>query len=255
MAAQIYQFPCRQDNFGVLIHDPASGATAAIDAPEEAAVRQALAVTGWKLTDILVTHRHGDHVEGITGLKRDFGCTVTAPAKAGAEVPKVDRFVAEGDTVMVGGISAKVMDTPGHCRDHVAFHFADDQVLFVGDTLFALGCGRVMESTFGEMFASLSRFSALPDATKVYFGHEYTLSNARFALSVDPANQALKARAASVEALRAKGEATSPTTIGVEKQTNPFLRAADKAIQAHLNMAGASPVAVFQELRERKNRF
>jgi hydroxyacylglutathione hydrolase len=251
---EIRQFQSRSDNFAVLVHDPATGATAAIDAPEAAAIEAALAATGWRLTDILVTHEHFDHVEGIPALKAAHDCKVTAPRKA-TKVPLVDAVVGEGDVVAVGGVRARVLETPGHCPDHVAYWFEADKVVFAGDTLFALGCGRILGSTAEAFWMSLQRFLAMPDDTAVYCGHEYTLSNARFALSVDPANEALRLRALEVENLRAQGKPTLPTTIGREKASNPFLRAADPAVQAAVGMPGAPPAAVFAELRERKNRF
>jgi hydroxyacylglutathione hydrolase len=252
--AMIHQRLSRSDNFTVLIHDLATGATAAIDAPDEASVLAALDETGWRLTDILVTHEHFDHVEGIPGLKQRFGCRVVAPANA-TKVPLVDAVVSDGDRIQVGGLVADVLETPGHCPDHVSYWFAGDKVVFAGDTLFALGCGRILGSTADAFWRSLQRLAALPDATEVYCGHEYTLSNARFALTVDPSNVALRTRALDVENKRAQGKVTLPTTIGLEKATNPFLRAADPAVQAAVGMSGASPTAVFAELRERKNRF
>jgi len=241
MPALVHQFFCRSDNYGVLIHDPASGATAAIDAPEAAAVEKALTETGWKLTDIFVTHRHIDHIEGIPALVAAHGARVTAPEKARAEVPGAAAYVGEGDTVRLGTLSARVWDTPGHCRDHIAYYFSEDKILFAGDTLFAMGCGRVSESTYDEMWASLSRMAALPGDTIVYCGHEYTVSNAKFALHVDADNAALQKRAREVEALRAKDAATLPTTIALELATNPFLR--------------AGTAERFGELRDAKNRF
>jgi hydroxyacylglutathione hydrolase len=251
---EIRQFLSRTDNFSVLVHDPKTGATAAIDAPDEQSILDALAATGWKLTDILVTHEHLDHVEGIPALKARFGCKVTAPKKA-TQVPDVDAVVGEGDHAMVGSIRAEVLDTPGHCADHIAYWFKSAKTVFAGDTLFAMGCGRMFNSTPAEFWQSLQKFMAMPDDTTVYCGHEYTLSNARFALSVDPGNEVLKLRALEVENLRAQGKVTLPTTIGREKATNPFLRAGDPAVQAAVGMTGADAAAVFAELRERKNRF
>ena len=252
---KIHQFPCLEDNFGLLLHDSATGFTAAIDAPEEAAVRKALAETGWTLSDILVTHRHPDHVQGIPALKAAFGCKVTAPAKAAAAVPDADRLVAEGDVVSVGALKAVVWETPGHCSDHVCYHFADSKLIFVADVLFALGCGRVFDDAYDDMWRSLSRIAALPDDTVAYFGHEYTLSNGRFALSVDPDNAALKAQTARYGELRAAGKPTSPTRVGDEKAANPFLRATDPKMAERLGLAGKPAAAVFRDLRERKNRF
>ncbi len=241
MPARLHQYFCLSDNYGVLIHDPATGKTAAIDVPEAAATEVALKETGWRLSDIFVTHRHIDHIEGIPAIVAAHGCRVTAPAKARAELPQADAYVGEGDTVRLGTLSARVWDTPGHCRDHIAYYFPEDKILFAGDTLFAMGCGRVSESSYEEMWSSLSRMAALPDDTVVYCGHEYTLSNAKFALHVDPDNAALQKRAKEVEALRARGAATLPTSIGLEKATNPFLR--------------AGSAARFGELREAKNKF
>ncbi len=251
---EIRQFLSRSDNFSVLVHDSKTGATAAIDAPEEAAILKALDETGWKLTDILVTHEHADHVEGIPGLKAKFGCRVVAPRKS-TQVPLVDEVVSEGDRVTFGGITVDVLDTPGHCADHIAYWFRNQKTVFAGDTLFALGCGRIFGCTPEEFYASMQKFADMPDETAVYCGHEYTLSNARFALTVDPTNLALRTRALEIENKRAQGLVTLPTTIGLEKATNPYLRTADPAVQAAIGMAGAAPVAVFAELRERKNRF
>jgi hydroxyacylglutathione hydrolase len=251
---EIRQFLSRSDNFSVLVHDSQTGATAAIDAPDEASILTALNETGWTLTDILVTHEHLDHVEGIPGLKAKFGCRVVAP-KRSTQVPQVDETVSEGDRVKVGGIMIDVLETPGHCADHVAYWFKGQKTVFAGDTLFALGCGRIFGCTPEEFYHSMQKFAAMPDETVVYCGHEYTLSNARFALTVDPANLALRTRALEIENKRAQGQVTLPTTIGLEKATNPYLRTADAGIQAALGMIGASPTAVFAELRERKNRF
>lgn len=255
MPAEIHAFRCLQDNIGVLIRDDKTGACAAIDAPEEAAIREALERTGWTLSDILVTHRHIDHVGGIAPLKARFGCRVVAPARAKAEVPDADEFVREGDTVRVGELAAAVWDTSGHCRDHIAYWFERDRIAFAGDTLFTLGCGRVMESTYEEMWSSLQRFAALPEDATVYSGHDYVLSNARFALAADPDNAALKARAAEAEAAGAAGRFLVPTTIGTELATNPFLRAGESAVAKSVNLEGEPAAAVFAALRDWKNRF
>jgi hydroxyacylglutathione hydrolase len=255
MTAEIRVFRCLSDNIGALIRDPATGACAAIDAPEEGPIQAALEETGWRLSDILVTHRHADHVQGIEGLKRRFGCRVVAPAKAQGDVPAADAYVREGDTVKIGELSAHVWETPGHCRDHIAYWFAADRALFAGDTLFTLGCGRVMESTYGEMWASLSRLAALPDEAQVYSGHDYVLSNGRFALAADPDNEALKARMAEAERAKDEGRFLIPSTIREEKATNPFLRAGEPALARSVKMEGAAPAQVFQALREWKNRF
>lgn len=252
---RIHQFRCLKDNYGVLVHDLSTGATAAIDAPEEAPVREALAATGWSLSHILVTHRHHDHIGGIADLVLDTGCTVIAPEKARDAVPQADLYVKEGDSVAIGALTAEVWETPGHCFDHVSYYFAANGVIFVGDTLFALGCGRVFDGAYDDMWRSLSRIAALPEATEIYFGHEYTLANARFATSVDPDNAALITQTARAETLCGRGDFTAPTTLAAEKAANPFLRAVLPDMAERIGMAGRAPVDVFRELRERKNRF
>lgn len=238
---QIHQFLSREDNFGVLIRCEKTGATAAIDAPDAEAVHAALAQTGWALSHILVTHKHFDHIEGVPALKSAFGCQVIAPKKAAADVPGADLLVGEGDRIMVGALAADVIETPGHCADHICYLFGDAKVAFVGDVLFALGCGRVFDEAYPQMWASLCRLAALPDETAIYCGHEYTLSNAKFAVHVEPENEALRARQAEIIQLRAENKPTLPTMIGLEKATNPFLR--------------AGSFERFKELRELKNRF
>lgn len=255
MTTHIHQFPCLSDNFGVLIHDSASGATAAIDAPDGAAVLAALVETGWSLTDILVTHHHADHVQGIPALKAKFPqARVVAPAKEAARIGGVDLAVSEGDVVHVGGLSAKVIETPGHTAGHIVFWFEEDEALFAGDTLFSLGCGRVLETPLPVMWNSLVKLADLPGETQVYCGHEYTAANAGFALSIEPGNTLLQERAAAVATLRAENRPTLPTTIALELATNPFLRAEVPAVQAAVGLGGSDPAAVFAELRERKNR-
>ena len=255
MPAEIHVFRCLDDNIGALIHDPQTGACAAIDAPEEAPILEALDKTGWRLTDILVTHRHQDHIQGIPGLKRRFGCRVVAPLKAQQEVTTADTFVREGDTAMVGELAAHIWETPGHCRDHIAYWFAADRALFSGDTLFTLGCGRVMESSYAEMWHSLQRLAALPAEAKVFSGHDYVLSNAAFALAVDPENAALIERAREAETAKAEGRFLIPSTIAQELATNPFLRAGEPALAKAVKLPGADSGAVFQALRELKNTF
>ncbi|MBB4016925.1 hydroxyacylglutathione hydrolase [Chelatococcus caeni] len=255
MPADIHVFPCRSDNIGVLVRDATSGACATIDAPEEAAVRRALADTGWRLTHILVTHKHPDHVEGIPGLKRETGATVIGPAAEAAAIPDLDRTVAEGDVVAVGDLSGEVIATPGHTLGHIAYWFAGERALFAGDTLFALGCGRLFEGTPADMWAALGKLAALPDDTRLYCGHEYTLANARFALAADPDNAVLAKRAADIEATRARGELTVPSLLGEEKATNPFLRAGEPALAAAVNLPGRPAEDVFAALRAWKDRF
>lgn len=249
-----HQFLCLKDNYGVLIHDRASGLTASIDAPEAEPVRRALAAKGWKLTHILVTHHHADHTQGIAPLKAETGCTVIGPKAEAARIQGLDRTVTGGDAFAFGGFEVRVLDTPGHTAGHITFHIPSAKVAFAGDTLFAIGCGRVIEGSMETMWHSLARLAALPPETEVYCGHEYTLANARFALSVEPENTALQTRAKEVEALVAAGRPTLPTTIGVELATNPFLRPASPAIRKRLGMEKAPDWQVFGEVRERKNR-
>ncbi len=200
---------------------PATGATATIDACEEGPIVAALEAAGWRLTHILVTHHHDDHIAAIPALKARYAPLVIGPAADAGRIPDMAQGVREGDKVRVGSLEADVIETPGHTVGHISFHFPADRLLFAGDTLFALGCGRLLGGTPAQMWSSLSKLALLPDATSVYCGHEYTLSNARFALGVDPDNAALRQRAAEVEALRAKGAFTLPTTIGAERRPTP----------------------------------
>jgi hydroxyacylglutathione hydrolase len=255
MAAQFQLFQCLSDNFGLLAHDPETGATAAFDAPEAEPVLAALDSAGWRLTDIWITHHHQDHVGGVAALKARFvDARVVGARKDAHRLPRLDLAVGEGDVIALGRCRAHVLETPGHTLGHVAYHLPDEAVVVTGDTLFSLGCGRVMEGDMPMMHASVMRLAALPEDTRVYCGHEYTLANARFALTVDPDNVALKQRIAQAEALRARNAFTLPTTIGRERATNPFLRADDPGLRMSLGMETADDVAVFAELRERKNR-
>jgi hydroxyacylglutathione hydrolase len=255
MPASTHLFTCLDDNYGVLLHDPQSGATASIDAPEASSIEAALAKTGWRLTDILITHHHADHTAGVAELKSRHGCRVTAPRGEKRPIAAVDAMVGEGDAVTIGGLTGRVLDTPGHTLGHVSYVFDADRLAFVGDTLFSIGCGRVIEGTAEMMWNSLLKLRALPDATHVFCGHEYTAANIRFALTIEPDNAALRERADAVERLRAGGEPTIPSTIGEEKRANPFLRADVPSLAAALGLAGRPAAEVFREIRERKNRF
>lgn len=248
-------FACRSDNFGVLLHDPATGATASIDAPEEKPILEALARRGWQLTHIFTTHHHGDHVEANAALKSRFGATIIGPAREADRIPGLDQAVNDGDRFDFAGHPVDVIWTSGHTAGHVCYHLPDDGLLFAADTLFALGCGRLFEGTAADMWRSLSKLAALPEETAVYFGHEYTLSNARFAITIDPDNAALRDRTAEIERMRSEGRFTAPTTIGLERATNPFLRAADPGIRKVLGMPNATDTEVFAEIRARKDRF
>lgn len=251
----IDQFMSRDDNFAVLVHDPESGETASIDAPEEEPIRIKLNEHGWALTHILTTHRHADHVEGNINLKQRFGPTIIGPEAEADRIPGIDQSVKDGDRITFAGRPVDVIATPGHTMGHVCYHFPEDRLLFAADTLFVLGCGRLFEGSPADMWASLQKLMALPDDTAVYCGHEYTLSNARFAVTVDPDNAELADRLKEIEALRADGKPTAPTTIGREKATNPFLRPHDPAIRRTLGMENASDTEVFAEIRRRKDRF
>ena len=255
MPAKTKLFRCLKDNYGVLVHDPTTAATAAIDAPEAAPVEAALKSTGWKLTDILVTHHHADHTGGIAELKQKYQCRVVAPQAEAGKIPLVDETVREGDKVSVGKLSAVVIETPGHTAGHITYWFQGDKLAFAGDTLFSIGCGRVIEGTPEMMWASLKKLRDLPGDTQVYCGHEYTLANIKFAETVEPGNAALKARAAQAAKQIAAGQWTIPTTIEEEKAANPFLRADVPAVAAAVGLAGKASAAVFAEIRARKNRF
>jgi hydroxyacylglutathione hydrolase len=254
MAADIRVFTCLTDNFGYLIHDRETKATASVDAPEAAPIIKALEREGWTLTDILITHHHGDHVGGVAELKQRYGCRVVAPHDRTAKFANVDQRVGNGDAVKIGSLAARVLETPGHTLDHIAYVFDGDKALFAADTLFSIGCGRVFEGSYPMMWESLLKLRALPDDFRLYCGHEYTASNIKFALTVEPDNPALKARAEEVARLRADNKPTIPSLLGDEKKANVFLRADDPAVAAKLHMKGASAAEVFGELRERKNK-
>jgi hydroxyacylglutathione hydrolase len=255
MPAETRLFLCRSDNYGVLVHDTGSGATAAIDAPETGPIEKALNETGWKLTDILVTHHHADHTDGIIALKEKYKCRVVAPAAEAKKIPAVDETVREGDKAKVGSLAADVIETPGHTLGHIAYWFHADKLAFVGDTLFSIGCGRVIEGTPEQMWRSLVKLRDLPDDTKIFCGHEYTLANITFARTVEPGNKALAAREAQARQQVAQGEPTIPVTIGAEKLANPFLRADRAEVAGGIGMAGKPAADVFAEIRARKNRF
>ena len=252
----VHQFLCLTDNYGVLIHDPATRATASIDAPEAAPILAALSEHGWELTHALLTHHHADHIQGVPDLKAKFAnVKVYGPAKESARIPFLDGQVKEGDEVQVGSLAAVVLETPGHTLGHIAYHFQADRICFCGDTLFSLGCGRVFETPYPVMWDSLSKLAKLPGDTQLYCGHEYTQANGRFAATIEPGNPALKERLEEVARLRAEKRPTLPTTVARELAANPFLRAGEPAVQAAVGMAGADPSAVFAELRARKDRF
>jgi len=225
MALEILRVPVLSDNYVWLAHDPASGETVAVDPAVAEPVLEAARTRGWRITQIWNTHWHPDHTGGNEAIKAATGCTITGPAAEAARIPTLDRQVAEGDRVTIGGIAAEVIEVPAHTAGHIAYHLPTEQVAFVGDTLFAMGCGRLFEGTADQMFANMRRLEALPPATAVYCAHEYTQANGRYALVAEPDNAALAERMRGVDAARAKGEATVPTTIALERATNPFMRA------------------------------
>ena len=252
---EVYQFPCLQDNYGFLIHDSATGATAAIDTPEVAPINRALADKGWQLTHILNTHHHFDHAGGNDALKAQWQCQVVGAAIDAERIPGIDLEVKDGESLAFGSAQAEVLEVPGHTSGHIAYYFAEAQIAFVGDTLFALGCGRLFEGTPQQMNDSLNKLMALPDDTMVYCAHEYTEANAAFAATVEPDNPALQQRIQDIQRLRKAGQPTVPTSIGLERATNPFVRADSSELQSVLGMVGADAVDVFAETRRRKDHF
>lgn len=253
MPLEIVTVPCRTDNYAFLLHDAASGVTALVDVPEVAPIRAALAERGWQLADILITHHHFDHVDGVDELRAETGAQVTGAAADAHRLPRLDRAVAEGDRVAVGSVEGRVLDVSGHTLGHIAYVFPG--AAFTADSLMALGCGRLFEGDPATMWGSLCKLAALPPETLICSGHEYTEANGRFALTVDPDNAALQERVADVARARAAGRPTVPSTLALELATNPFLRAADPAIRRQLGLTGADDVEVFAEIRRRKDTF
>jgi hydroxyacylglutathione hydrolase len=253
MTLIVHQFPCLADNYGYLVHDPVSGETVAIDTPDADAYLDAAQAQGWRITQIWNTHWHPDHAGGNEAIKAQTGCLIVAPEAEAARIAGIDRTVEQGDTVALGNFEAQVIDVGGHTLGHIAYYLPTAQIAFVGDSLFALGCGRMFEGTPTQFWASLQRLKALPPATLIYCAHEYTAGNARFALHADPDNPTLIAYAAEIEAKRAHGEPTVPTLLQRELATNPFLRADDPAMEAR--WGGGDAVATFAALRAAKDSF
>lgn len=224
---EVVRIPVLRDNYIWLLHDDVSAETVAIDPAVAEPVLEAAAARGWTIDQIWNTHWHGDHVGGNAAIRAATHCRITGPAAEADKIGTLDRQVREGDLVSIGAHQAVVMEVPAHTAGHIAYHLADDRIVFVGDTLFAMGCGRLFEGTPGQMFANMQRLAALPGETAVYCAHEYTQSNGSFALTVEPDNAALRARMAQVDEARARGEATVPTTIAQERATNIFMRARD----------------------------
>ncbi|MEM9049057.1 MAG: hydroxyacylglutathione hydrolase [Pseudomonadota bacterium] len=255
MPLDIVTVPCLSDNYAFLIRDTATGVVALVDAPEAGPIEAALKTRGWDLDMILLTHHHPDHVDGVAGLKAAFAPKIYGGKADAHRLPPLDVALAEGENVAVGESVARVLDVSGHTLGHLAFHFADAKAAFTADSLMALGCGRVFEGTFAQMWASLAQFLDMDPETVICSGHEYTAANARFAITIEPKNTALKARIAQIDAARAKGEPTVPSLLGTELATNPFLRANCDAVKAALGLDGADDAAVFAEIRRRKDSF
>lgn len=251
----ILQIPVLNDNYIYLLHDPVSGETAAVDPAVAQPVLDILEQKGWRLTAILNTHHHSDHVGGNLELKQKTGCTVIAPLSDQHRIPGIDRGVVDGDVITLGKHSARVISTPGHTSGHVVYHFADDNLLFCGDTLFMMGCGRLFEGTAEQMWHSLQKLKALPASTQVYCAHEYTQTNGRFALTVEPDNRELQQRMEVVNQLRAESLPTVPSTIAQELATNPFFREDSLALQKTIKKMDNTPVEVFAEVRRLKDCF
>ena len=252
---QIALVPLLTDNYGYLLHEPTSGETGIVDPSEAAPVLAAARERGWRLTHILNTHHHHDHTGGNLDLKQATGAAIVGPAPDWARIPGIDIALEEGETFRLGGAAAEILFIPGHTRGHIAFHFGGEKAVFCGDTLFSLGCGRMFEGTAPMMWASLDKLRHLPPETRIYCGHEYTAANARFAVSIDPDNEALRRREGAVAALRGRGEPTIPSTMGEECAANPFLRADDPGLAAAIGLPDAPPSEVFGEIRRRKDNF
>ena len=253
--AQIITIPCLSDNYAFLLHDPGTGHTACIDVPDATPIAAELTARGWTLSHILITHHHFDHVQGVDALKATHGGKVYGCGADAARLPALDFALAEGDRFKIGDFDVEVLDVSGHCDNHLAFIVPDAHAAFTADSLMALGCGRLFEGTPDQMWKSLSKLAALPPETMIYSGHEYTSSNARFAITIEPDNPALISRVSEVEAARSKGMPTVPSSLAQELDTNPFLRAANPGIAASLGLVDAPPARVFAEIRARKDSF
>ncbi|APE42661.1 hydroxyacylglutathione hydrolase [Sulfitobacter alexandrii] len=255
MPFDLITVPCLSDNYAYLLHDRNTGETACIDVPEAGPIKAALEDHGWTLSQVWLTHHHWDHVDGLADLLADHHASVVGAAADAHRMPELNVRVKEGDTVKLGDLSARVIDVSGHTVGHIAFYVADAGAAFTADSLMALGCGRLFEGTPEQMWGSMQKLMELPPETTICSGHEYTASNAKFALTVDPENAALISRAKAVEDAREKGEPTVPSKLSTELETNPFLRPADPGIRATLGMPDASDSDVFAEIRKRKDDF
>ncbi|MDP7151235.1 MAG: hydroxyacylglutathione hydrolase [Paracoccaceae bacterium] len=255
MSFEIVTLPCLADNYAFLLHENDTGTTALFDAPEEAPILRALAERGWSLDQVFLTHHHYDHVDGLAGILAEHSAEVIGNAQDADRLPPLHRKVTEGDMVPIGSGAARVMDVSGHTFGHLAFHVEAANAVFTADSLMALGCGRLFEGPADQMWASLQKLMALPPETLVCSGHEYTLANGRFAMTIEPGNPDLVARIDSVKAARAKGEPTVPSTLGQELATNPFLRGHVEEVQKSVGMTGQDAGAVFAKVRQAKDNF
>ena len=252
---EIVTVACLTDNYAYLVHDPASGATAVFDVPEVAPIMAALTARGWQLSDIVITHHHDDHIQGVADLRDATGAKVWGAAADAHRLPPLDHALAEGDRVTIGTLIAHVIDVPGHTIGHVAYHMPAAGAVFTADSLMALGCGRLFEGSAAQMWDSLQKLAALPPDTLVCSGHEYTASNARFAMTIEPDNRALISRCEEIAAARAAGRPTVPAILATELATNPFLRAAQPGIARSLGCDGQDPAVVFARIRSLKDSF
>jgi len=255
MSVEVVTVPCRTDNYAYLLRDEATGQVALIDAPEEAPIRAALEERGWDLDQIWITHHHGDHTEAVEALRDAYGARVVGHVKDIGRLPALDTELSEDERVTLGETVARVIDVSGHTIGHIAYLLDGEKIAFTGDSLMALGCGRVFEGTHAQMWQSLQKLAALPEDTAIYSGHNYGAANGRFAASIEPGNTALKDRIARIDAADAEGHPIVPVPLAEELATNPFLRASEESVKAAVGLAGADDAAVFAEIRRRKDAF
>ncbi len=252
---EVCQFSALSDNYGYLLRDKKTGKCTAIDTPDFKTVDETLTAQGWSLDFIWNTHWHWDHTDGNAQLKEKYACKIIGPEKENGRIPEADQLICEGDAVLLGETEAHVIETPGHTTGHLIYYLKEQGIAFVGDTLFALGCGRLFEGTAAQMWSSLQKIRKLPGDTTLFCAHEYTKANADFAVTIDPNNKALQQRQQDIIRLRQEKSPTVPMMLTVEQATNPFLRADVPEVQAALNMAGADSTDVFAEIRRRKDNF
>jgi hydroxyacylglutathione hydrolase len=252
---EIHQVPVLRDNYVYLLHEPQANLTAVVDPAVSDPVFDALDEKGWSLTHILNTHHHNDHVGGNLAIKERTGCTIVGARVDAHRIPGIDIEVGDGESFDLGGATAKVLEVPGHTHGHIVYWFEESEALFCGDTMFAMGCGRLSEGTADQLWASLSRLMTLPPETRVYCAHEYTQANGQFAMSVEPSNQNLISRMAEIDAKRAQNIPTVPSKLGEELATNPFLRPDSIDLQRSISMEGSDSLNVFAEIRQRKDKF